>query len=320
MNWRTEIGKIEMPFNINHQSKLFSLGSCFSNAMGKRFLEAKFSTVVNPFGVLFNPLSIARLFEKEDFHTLHFVKVNEVFHHLDVHSSLHSEFKSELIDALQTTKKDFNQQLISSDVVFITFGTAYVYEFLETKKVIANCHKLPANKFSKRLLKVKEIVASFEQIAVRYPEKQFVFTVSPVRHTKEGLSENMLSKSILRVACGELSEIKNAHYFPSYEMVLDDLRDYRFYTDDLIHVNKQGEEYIWEQVKKTFFDKQTINLLEGIEKVKNKIHHRPFNPNTEAHQVFLSKTIKEVEELNKKLNFEEELKALQIQVERPNKK
>jgi hypothetical protein len=316
MNWRTVIGDTKIPFQINHSTQILSIGSCFSEAMGQRFADAKFSVSVNPFGILFNPLSIAKLFAVEELVDEHIITLNDLFYHLDVHSSIKDDTSIGLKNKLIEQKVLFDEQVNTADVVFVTLGTSFVYEFLLSQKVIANCHKLPAKQFTKRMLSVEEIVAPFTSLLFRYPNKKFVFTVSPVRHTKEGLSNNMLSKSILRVACGELVKLNNAHYFPSYEMMLDDLRDYRFYTNDLIHINKQGEDYIWEKLSETFFNQTTLNLMRQVEKVQRKISHRPFNSNTQSHLVFLEKTLKELTIFNDTLDYTNEIAFVNEQIDK----
>jgi hypothetical protein len=307
MQWRTEIEKIKSELNISYQTKLLTLGSCFSDTIGNKFLEAKFPVVINPFGTLFNPLSIARLFSHELFKREHIVKSNDVYYHLDMHSSICSSNKEDLVSQIQCYQEDFKRNLQQTDVVFITLGTAFVFEYLETEQSISNCHKLPSSKFSKRLLTLTEIVESFQEIVTQFPEKEFIFTVSPVRHTREGLSENMLSKSLLRVACGVLSQAKNIDYFPSYEMMLDDLRDYRFYTEDLIHINSQGQAYIWDVLQQTYFTEDTKTVVDQVNKVIKNVNHRPFNTHTPSYKTFLEKTLIDLESLTVNLDFSKEI-------------
>lgn len=314
MNWRTEIGELNIPVNLNHKTRLMSLGSCFSEAMGNNFLDYKFPVEVNPFGILFNPISIANLITSE-LDNRHYIESNDVYYHLDVHSKFRNVLRSSLEIELQDKKQQFDEAWRASEVVFITFGTAFVYDYLKTKSTVANCHKLPSKEFSKRLLSVDEIVSVYKEIVEANKRKKVVFTVSPVRHTKEGLSENMMSKSILRVACGELAnQFTNCHYFPSYEIMLDDLRDYRFYRDDLIHVNQQGEQYIWEKVVQEFFDEVTKNQLLRIDKLKKKVEHKPFNLNTVSHLNFLNKTLKELQQLSEELDYSKEITFLENQI------
>ena len=314
MNWRTEIDDINIPFKVNHRTKLLSLGSCFSEAIGQRFHQSKFLIDVNPFGVLFNPISIAQLFLEDSFFEDHFIESNELFYHLDIHSSIKGATKDGLREKLRNLKVTFDKKVEQSEVIFITFGTAAVFDFLRTKRTIANCQKISSQEFKKRFLSTEEILNSFNKVIEKYPSKQFVFTVSPVRHTREGLSENMFSKSVLRVACAELEKYTNAHYFPSYEIMLDDLRDYRFYNDDLIHVNKQGEDYIWGKVKNALFDDSTKQFLIAIEKIQRKIDHRPFNPNSKAHLTFLERTLSELIALSELLDYQEEIKIIRGEI------
>ena len=310
MNWRTEIEPINSTIDITYKSNLLLLGSCFSDNIGRKFLVHKFPIVSNPLGTMFNPLSIAALLLGNDLVNEHIVNSKDMFYHLDVHSKKKKKSKEELQTTLISLRINFADQIEKSDIVFVTLGTAFVHEYLKTKKVIGNCHKLSSQEFSKRLLTIEEIVNDFHEVLIKYPKKKFIFTVSPVRHTKEGLSDNMLSKSVLRVACAKLSQSSNSEYFPSYEMVLDDLRDYRFYTDDLIHINKQGEAYIWENVKQTFFSPSTSNILLQIEKCMSRLDHRSFNPNSKQHIAFLEKTLEHLLDLNKMINNQYEIDSL----------
>lgn len=307
MQWRTEIDKIASEIEISHKTKIITLGSCFSDTIGNEFLEAKFPVIINPFGVLFNPLSIARLFDEKKFTEEHYINSNSSFSHLDIHSSICHKNKDKLVGQISDLQTNFVSHINKVDVVFITLGTAFVYEFNKSKQVVANCHKLPSSQFTKRLLSVDEIVLCFSKVVEKYPDKKFVFTISPVRHTREGLSENMLSKSILRVAVGQLCELANVSYFPSYEVMMDDLRDYRYYTEDLIHINKQGQQYIWSILKEAYFSNETIQLIKEIEKVNQRVNHRPFDPQSDEYLKFLKKTMSELKKLNTNLDFEKEI-------------
>ena len=258
MNFRTNIQLQEARNQIDYHSKLLLIGSCFSENIQQKLTYFKFQSTSNPFGILFNPKAIEtlitntinlKIYTEEDVFLL-----NERWHCFDAHSDLSASKKEDLISKLNTVIAKTHQQLLTSTHVIITLGTAWTYRFIETNSIVGNCHKVPQKKFLKELLSVKEVVESLEAIQTLIksinPASNIIFTVSPVRHIKDGFVENMQSKAHLITAIHNLiekSDTSKIHYFPSYEIMMDDLRDYRFYANDMLHPNETAVHYIWEQ-------------------------------------------------------------------------
>jgi lysophospholipase L1-like esterase len=297
MNLQTNIPLQKQRFDqIDYDSKVLLLGSCFSEYIGDKFDYFKFQTVQNPFGILFHPIAIETLitnainekvFTKKDlfFH-------NEQWHCFDAHSRFSHPSEDQLLQNLNHQIKSTHQFLKEASHVIITLGTAWAYRFIETDSYVANCHKVPQKKFLKELLSVEEITASLDAIMslVRSfnPQVAFLFTVSPVRHIKDGFIENTQSKSHLITAIHNLIAPKECnYYFPSYEIMMDELRDYRFYNDDMLHPNSTAINYIWERFQEVWMSEASQTTMNDVDTIQKGIAHRPFNPNSEAHQAFL---------------------------------
>ncbi|MBO3697860.1 GSCFA domain-containing protein [Roseivirga sp. E12] len=322
--FRTEIERLKTPFSISHQDRLITLGSCFSDEIGKRLKSNKFETLTNPFGTIFDPLSLFELIDMalEPSTVLEDAMLHRdgLYYNYKLHSSFRSETREGLLETIQHQMSLTNQRLVDAKVLFLTFGTAWVYQTKDTQMLVANCHKQPQKKFRKYLLTVEEIMTSFmsikESIQEINPDIQIVLTVSPVRHTRETLSLNATSKAVLRLACHYLSDMaEDVHYFPSYEILTDDLRDYRFYEKDLIHPNEQAIDYIWDIFINTFCSADTKKTLNEWARVKKALAHRPFNPEEKKHQDFLRQTLSRLENLKSRLNVEAEIKSIKSRLE-----
>ena len=306
---------------IDHGTKVYLSGSCFAENIGKKLKELKFDTATNPFGISYNPISIHKNLIRADVAQ---IKPNEKEGHYfsyDLHSDLNARTEEEFYNNLQQAIDTQNEYLNAEGVIIITYGTAWVYEENESQRVVNNCHKQRAELFTKRMLSVEEIVASWEQtmkgLSEKYPTKDFIFTISPVRHLKDGFRENQLSKSTLHLAVNEICEAHDTcHYFPAYELLLDDLRDYRFYKDDLLHPNTQAVNYIWENFSACYFKKGTTLLNEQIQKFNTSLHHRAFQPDSVKHQQFLLKLKSKIKafQLANDLNFKTEIDFLKSQI------
>ena len=302
MRFRTEISLTPLAEGIDHSAKIFTLGSCFAESISERLRRAKFSVTTNPFGVLFNPLSIANAIERLDdtkaFAVCDIREGKEGFFSFDAHSSLDGKTHTEIFANLNKAVAQGAKSLAEADWVILTFGTAWVYE--REGKVVANCHKQPASEFERRRLSVAEIVERYKTLfegVLR--DKRVILTVSPVRHLGDGLQENSLSKAILRLAVEELvAKYENAHYFPSYEILIDDLRDYRYYADDLAHPSKMAVEYVWERFCEYALTDKARELLPKIEQIVSAAEHRPFNPESDAHRTFCRRMLAKVEEMH----------------------
>ncbi|RKQ42399.1 GSCFA family protein [Roseivirga pacifica] len=321
--FRTPIAPFNSRFKINHQNSLLAIGSCFSETIGSRLKNNKFDIAINPYGTLFNPLSIFNVLEMgltESMlpeHTI--VKQNDVFLSHSLHSSIKAESVKALQEQVQQTNASVSARLKTADVLILTLGSAWVYEMKTTDQLVANCHKVPQKQFNKRLLNIEEVVAAFfdikEQIEAVNPKIQFVFTVSPVRHTKDTLPLNTVSKSTLRLICHYLEEMtENVSYYPSFEIMMEDLRDYRFFEKDMIHPNEQAIDYIWEHFGNAFFTKQTQTLIKKWAKLQQALSHKPFNPESASHQKFVQKTIQKLEAISGNLPVSKEIEQLKQQL------
>lgn len=280
---------------MNYHSKMVLLGSCFSENIGAKFDFYKFQVLQNPFGILFHPKAIEKFIHqvvtKKVFTDKDTFFENERWHCFDAHSSLSSPNKETLLSNLNSGIESANLALKNASHSIITFGTAWIYRFSKTDEIVANCHKIPQKKFAKELLSINEISETIKKIIFQLkainPEITVIFTVSPVRHFKDGFVENTQSKAHLIAAIHSVSKDKNVFYFSSYEIMMDELRDYRFYEEDMIHPNQIAIQYIWEKFTNTWFSEETFSLLTEIEAIQKAMLHKPFNENSEKHQVFL---------------------------------
>jgi lysophospholipase L1-like esterase len=296
---------------INYDSNIFLLGSCFSENIGNKLSHFKFQSIQNPFGILFHPKAIETLitnavnqkvYSNEDV----FLQ-NEVWHSFDVHSSLSSENDKSLLKKINSAISVTNKKLKEASHIIITLGTSWVYRFIETDTIVANCHKIPQKKFLKELLTVDEITKSLSTILVLLKSINknihITFTVSPIRHLKDGFVENTQSKSNLISAIHTILVDTNVSYFPSYEIMMDELRDYRFYAEDMIHPNKTAINYIWEKFVDTRFSEESLPTMKEIEAIQKGILHRPFHEKSEQHQHFLEKIVKRKEKIKSQFPF-----------------
>lgn len=299
MKFRTEIDIAPLAEGLNYSAKIFALGSCFAESISGRLQRAKFTVTTNPFGVLFNPFSIANALERLDnarnFSVCDISAGRDNFFSFDAHSSLDGKSHTEAFANMNRAVAQGSKALHDADWVILTFGTAWVYE--REGRVVANCHKQPAAEFSRRRLSVAEIVERYGKLfegVLR--DKKVLLTVSPVRHIGDGLQENSVSKATLRLAVEELvTKYKNANYFPSYEILIDDLRDYRYYADDLAHPSNMAVEYVWERFCDAVISDEAKAKLPQVEQIVMAAEHRPFNPDSDAHKNFCRKMLAKVE-------------------------
>lgn len=317
--FRTAIHPGKSHKSINLKDKIYLIGSCFSENIGEKLISGKFDAISNPFGTIYNPVSIFKLladsFTGQSDPEKGLIRNQGVYRHFDFHSDISAltgkEFDKKRDEGYAVSRKYLEQ----GQWLIITLGTAIVYRHRELNEIVANCHKLPADYFEKEFLTV-EIIKSrfgtFLNLFRKYnTEAGIILTVSPVRHVKDTLELNSLSKSILRVACGKIvTENPSIHYFPSYEIMMDDLRDYRFYGKDMVHPNEMGIDYIWEHFRDVYFDVETKTILKEWDKISRALAHRPFYPGSKEHIDFLKKTREQLLELNTKINTEKEIKEI----------
>jgi lysophospholipase L1-like esterase len=297
--------------SIDYNAKILLLGSCFSENIGDKLNYFKFQTSQNPFGILFHPKAIENLvtnaINEKKYLPEDLIFQNERWHSFDAHSSLSTTNKNELLANLNSAIIATNKKLKEATHIIITLGTSWVYRFIETDVIVANCHKIPQKKFLKTLLSVDEITKSLKTTISHLKSVNknihILFTVSPVRHLKDGFIENMQSKSHLITAIHSIMKTKNSSYFPSYEIMMDELRDYRFYAEDMIHPNKTAINYIWERFAETRISESSKLTMKEVETIQKGISHRPFNENSEQHQKFLTNLEIKKEKLNSIFNF-----------------
>ena len=281
---------------IDYNSKIVSLGSCFAENMGNKFQYFKFQSETNPFGIIFNPVSIERIIERvvtqELFTEKDIFFHNEHWHCFEVHSDCSHSNKEELLENLNQILKVTRQQLIDATHIIITYGTSWIYRNNESQEIVANCHKVPQKQFSKEIVSVENIEDSIQNtldlIKKVTPNCNVIFTISPVRHIKDGFVENQLSKSHLFTALHKTinHQPSTINYFPSYEIMMDELRDYRFYSEDMLHPSQVAVNYIWERFKESSISETAYATMDVVENIQKSLQHRPFNPNSESHQKF----------------------------------
>lgn len=309
---------------LHYHAPSIWVGSCFTENIGQRLQQAKLPTHINPFGILYNPVSIAhcisRLLNGQPFTA---ADINEhrgqyfsFYHHHTRFANSRAEACLENINQNLTKSAAFLRQ---THFLFVTFGTAWAYTLLSTGQIVGNCHKLPANRFDKQLLSIAQIVDTYKtlltQLFAQQPDMQVVFTLSPVRHWADGAVANQRSKAQLLVAIHQICELfpQSSSYFPAYELMMDDLRDYRFYTPDMLHPNTTAIDYIYQHFEQAYLHPNAQQLQTQIAKIQTAAQHRPFNPHTEAHQRFVQNTLQQIKQLQQQypnLNFDQEIEQI----------
>lgn len=318
--FRTELHIEPSEKKISLDTPVLSVGSCFSDNIGQLLQSYKFDIISNPFGVIFNPISNNKLLrssiQNDPASTDGYLQNQDIHLHYDFHSQFGSANQGELENTIKSATTKTHIHLKKVKWLIITWGTAIVYERKDTGGIVANCHKVPAAQFGKRVLTQKEIIHDFEQLLKSLsPDIQVLLTVSPVRHIKETLELNSVSKSTLRIASHSLvNQHKNVHYFPSYEMMMDDLRDYRFYKSDMLHPTDEAIKYIWGKFAVSYFDQSTLEFVDKWEKIMKAINHKPFNVHSKSHQQFIQNTISEVLRFEDKVDIVNEVNQLKGQL------
>lgn len=326
MHFRTEINIEKFQLKINHFDNILTIGSCFAENMAEYFKQNRFNVLGNPFGVLYNPISIYNslkfVIEKREFRESDLIFYQGEWHSFYHHSNFSDHQKNKILENINMGIENTTRFLNSANFLIITFGTSYVYKFLANGIIVSNCHKIPQKEFAHFMLNSEETVKNIKNIVEMVgkfnPKIKFIFTVSPVRHWKNGAHNNQLSKANLLLAIDEVIKSKNnCSYFPSYEIVMDDLRDYRFYESDLIHPNKIATDYIWEKFSNSIFSGECLQVINEISKVVTARNHRVRNINSSEHQKFVKSIIAKIELLNANyshLNLENDLKYFNSQL------
>jgi hypothetical protein len=321
--FRTLVSIAKSIYPLGMQSAVLTLGSCFANAIGSRLHSNKINTLINPFGILYNPHSIHNALQlaiyNQSVEEASYLQNGEVFLNYNFHSDLSSLNQEDLRMKLTQKVNSTHNFLKTAQFIIITYGSAWVHERNDTGEIVANCHKMPADHFTKSLLSQKKIIDSFDavhQVLKTYnPQARIILTVSPVRHIKETLELNNVSKSVLRLACHSLSSTyDNVDYFPAYEIMMDDLRDYRFYKTDMIHPSEEAEEYIWQRFIECYANADVKRFLQTWKPLLEALAHKPFHPSTAAHQKFLQHTLERLEALKDVVDVNNEINSIKKQL------
>ena len=312
MKLQTQISLVKKTPAIDYNSKLFLLGSCFSENIADKFSYYKFQNKVNPLGVLFHPLAILDLLKRSqnriDYSEKDLFFSNGYWQSYSAHSRLNNASKVEIMSDLNSGVHSTKTQLMAASHVVLTFGTAWVYTHIKSQTIVANCQKQPQNEFEKSILSIDKLNETFESIVSILksfnPEVTIILTISPVRHLKDGFVENNHSKSQLFSALHPIvNNNENTHYFPSFELVMDELRDYRFYKEDMIHLNQLAIDYIWEKFQSSWVGLDSELTMNEVNRLQKGLDHKPFNPSSKAHIAFLSNLAKEIDALECKHPF-----------------
>tara|TARA_R100000935_G_scaffold56060_2_gene86849 strand:- start:231 stop:1193 length:963 start_codon:yes stop_codon:yes gene_type:complete len=309
MKFTTSVPIIEQEPKIDHHSKILLLGSCFVENIGEKLGRYHFETLINPFGIFYHPKAIETFLEKVTHNYVYTQEDiffdNEHWHCFDAHSRLNSSSQEELLTKLNSGLEETRIFLKKATHIVLTFGTSWYYNFINSGKSVANCHKVFQKKFQKKIFSTQEITEVFNNITsmllTTNSSLNVLFTISPVRHLRDGFIENQQSKAHLLSSMHEFlasqkTEGKNMyHYFPAYEIMLDELRDYRFYAEDMLHPNKIALDYIWSRFIEAWVSQNALSLFKEIDVIHNGLAHRAFNENSESHQLFLADLKKKIE-------------------------
>lgn len=331
MDFRTSLQIEKSYIRIDHTTIMMLFGSCFSENIGRKLKDHKFKVILNPFGILYNPLSISnciiRLLENRQFNESDIVFNNEIHHSFMHHGCFSDTDKQNCLKNINDEYVISSEFIKDTELFLITFGTAYAFKLKSNHQIVSNCHKFPANNFIRFRLTIDEIVDEWsnliEQFINNNSNVKFIFTVSPIRHLKDGAHDNQISKSILHIAIENLrNRFRNfVEYFPAYEIMIDELRDYRFYNEDMIHPTSLAQDYIWQSFSGMFFSEETKKINSEWNFIKKSIDHRPLYTETQAYHKFIINTIKSTESFAKRypqLSCEEELKQLSGLLEKAN--
>ena len=310
MDFRTSFSYNHLEKKLRLSDKVLCLGSCFAENIGAKMEAVKMDIGINPLGIIYNPVSLSQLVVDYGIKDKK-ISIDELYNREGIysHSGFHSQWNKlnpeEYVNDVNKALSGFHPQLSSANCLILTLGTSWVYKEKETNKIVSNCHKKPAEQFTKYLLHINEIVDSLQSIVDHLGSStHIILTVSPVRHIKDGIIENTRSKARLIEGIHRVvDQHTHVEYFPSYELMMDDLRDYRFYASDMLHPSEQAINYIWSEFRKSSIDHESNKWIDQIEKMNAAMKHRPFNPSSSAHKVFCRKQIVALERLRAQLPF-----------------
>ena len=324
MDFRTIVELPKKQAIIHHCDKILLMGSCFAEGIGKMFIDDKFVCTSNPYGVLYNPLSIECALKEllqRKFYTIKdpaLVKYNG-WHSLHHHGSFSALALEDCVKNINSGLEQTYQNFFQTKILFITWGTAWVYRWQQSGEIVANCHKIPSSFFVRERLDVDTIVNSYSKLITQLlekvnPELKVIFTVSPVRHMKDGFHENQLSKSILLLAIEALQKSfdEQVFYFPSYEIMMDELRDYRFYADDMLHPSLLAQNFIWQRLAEYYFSDECHMIIKKWDEIKKGLAHKPFHPESAEYKAFLCQIVLKINQLKEKYPYFEVKNELEL--------
>lgn len=305
------------------------MGSCFTENVGTRMEALKYNVDINPFGILYNPVSVANglriLLEEKPFQQEDLIEQDGLWHSFYHHGRFSGTNIDETLSKINDRIKQSAEFLKNTNFLFLTFGTSWIYEYKKTGQTVSNCHKISAQEFKRFRLTPGEIIEEYRELLPRIwkinPELKVIFTVSPIRHWKDGAIENQLSKATLLLAIERIIQgfgKQKCAYFPAYEIVMDELRDYRFYAEDMIHISEVAINHIWSVFELNLVDENSQKIANQVNKIIKALNHKPFNPISKEHIEFLERTLKQTEEIEQKfpnLNFELEKKHFNIKID-----
>lgn len=311
MEFRTQVKPEKASFYFSHTTPILLMGSCFAENIGARLSDYFFTVDINPFGTLYNPASVAAgirmLIDNARLSPSDLFSHEGVFHSFTHHSRFSDTSQERCLRKINERLESSALLLPEADRLVITLGTAWVYRLKDDGRIVGNCHKLPDRLFERERLSVDMIVADWQKLIAalqqKNPRLKLLFTVSPVRHWKDGANGNQLSKATLLLAVDELRRLFPGmiDYFPAYEIMMDELRDYRFYADDMLHPSSLAIDYIWESFSATYLTADSQKLLKELEGIRKALNHKPFNPNNESYRAFLKQTIEKARRLNDRI-------------------
>jgi hypothetical protein len=311
MDFHLEFSPKPFDVKINHQQNLLLIGSCFTEQIGTKLSNHKFSVLDNPNGILFNPVSISKsissYIDNKQYNQSDLFYQNECWNSWEHHSRFSKPGVAECLADINESQTKAHHFLKKADWLLITLGSAFVYE-LDNKEVVANCHKVPTDKFVKRLLTAADVFTdlqkTIDKIVAFTPALKIIFTISPVRHLRDGFVENNRSKATLIQVVHQLIEKNNnCYYFPAYELIIDDLRDYRFFAEDMVHPNYAATNYVWEKFIATCIDEPSQQLMKEIAVIVAAKNHKPFNPTSEQHKKFLQTNLEKVKKIQQQFPY-----------------
>jgi hypothetical protein len=302
------------PFKVqlDLKDKILIMGTCFSENIGLKLKQNKFDVLENPHGILYNPMSICKSIESYLDEKI-YLETDLFFHYglwssWDHHGRFSSPNKEQCLKLINQSQHQAIERVKNLDWLIITSGSAFVYNINESSRLVANCHKVPNKNFEKKRLHTSEICSAFEKVIFRLkklnPHLKILFTVSPVRYTRDGVIENNLSKAILLQSTHQTIESnEQAYYFPAYELVIDDLRDYRFFKEDMVHPTQQAIDYVWEKFESTCINDTSLGIIQEVSQIMKAKNHKPLNPDSKEHMKFRHRMLEMIQKLKEKYTF-----------------